>query len=453
MDALSDLGSVVLSDGTPLGDLIDTKERTVSARVLADREIFELELRNLFGRAWIPVAHLSELPEPGDFVTRYIGRDSVIVTRDFAGEIRVMLNVCAHRGAKVCRGEAGNARLHTCPFHGWAFGADGRLAGVPYERLVYGERLDKGALGLRQARAGVIAGLVFATWDEEAPELEEYIGDYRFYLEAMFARTDAGLEVCGPPQRFTVNANWKLLGGYGDNYHVLSMHKSLSDVGAGPSGEEVLYGFKSSVNGHAVSGPDLERIFAQRGITGEPTELLAMMPPAGMTSELVAELERHLSPQQIAFLSSTPPSTSAIFPATSVLMFGAERGGKGERPVGQAINMRFFVPLGPDKTEIFMFYLVEADAPEEIKERLAQNTIAAFGIGGYIDEDDFEVFGSVQANLEGVIARQEAGCYRAVGEPYTDPARPGAAFRGVSSDDSQWLFYERYFEFLGGKPW
>ncbi|HET6951289.1 MAG TPA: Rieske 2Fe-2S domain-containing protein, partial [Acidimicrobiales bacterium] len=379
-----------------------------------------------------------------------IGRDPVIVSRDATGGYAVMLNVCAHRGAQVCRGEAGNARTHTCPFHGWTFGSDGALLGVPFKRLVYGDRLDKASLGLRRARVGVMAGIVFATWDDEAPELEGYIGDYRFYLEAMLCRTDAGLEVHGAPQRFVVDANWKLLGGYGDNYHVLSMHKSLADVGAGPSGEEVLYGFKSSVNGHAVSGPDLER----RAIGLAPAELLAALPPAGMPAELVPELQRHLSAEQITYLGTTPPSTAAIFPSTSILMFGAERGKPGERPMGQSVNLRFFVPVSPDRTELYSFYLVERDAPQEAKDRMVRTCTAAFGIGGYIDEDDFEVFSTIQANLEGVIARQERACYRSVGQPLDpDPARPGHAFRGVSTDDGQWGFYERYFEFLEGRPW
>lgn len=449
-DAQREMGTV-LADGVHLEDLIDRKERTVSARVLADREIFELELTTIFAHAWIPVALTTELRAPGDFVTRRIGLDPVIVSLDAAGEYRVMLNVCSHRGAQVCRGEAGNARTHTCPFHGWVFGADGSLAGVPFERLVYGDRLDKSQLGLRRARVGVMAGIVFATWDDHAPDLEDYIGDYRFYLEAMLNRTDGGLEVCGPPQRFVVNANWKLLGGYGDNYHVLSMHRSLADIGAGPGGEDVLYGFKASAGGHAVSGPDFER----RAAGLEPIQLLTMMPPAGMSSELVAQLERHLSPEQVAYLGTTPPSTAAIFPSTSILMFGAERvGSQGDRPVGQSVNLRLFAPLGPERTELFSFYLVERDAPQELKARMRQTCTSAFGIGGYIDEDDFEVFCSIQRGLAGVITRQQSACYRAAGVPLeANPARPGTAFRGVSTDDGQWAFYERYFEFMEGRPW
>jgi nitrite reductase/ring-hydroxylating ferredoxin subunit len=437
-------GGVVLDDGTRLEDLIDRKKRTVSARVHSDQAILELELANLFAKAWIPVAHRSELDEPGDFVTRYLGRDPVIVTLDFDGELRVMLNVCSHRGAQVCRAETGNARLHTCPFHGWAFGADGKLAGVPHERLIYGDRIDRGLHGLHQARVGVMAGIIFASWDEEAPELEEYIGDYRFYLDAMLSRTDAGLEVSGPPQRFVVDANWKLLveGAFGDAYHATALHRSLMDVGLFPSSEEMLHQVKVSINAHAVMCTDLERM----GLSGEPAALLAMYPPPGLPPELVGELDRNLSAEQISMLAKSPPSVAGLFPSTSLLLL-ADLGG-----MDPVVSLRFFAPIAPDKTEFVSFSLVERDAPQEFKDRVHKGSIAAFGIGGYFEEDDVEVFAGVQRGLEGAIARRVIEChYEAVGEP--GELEPSGVFRGVSNDDNQWAFYERYFEFLGGQPW
>jgi phenylpropionate dioxygenase-like ring-hydroxylating dioxygenase large terminal subunit len=441
----------VFSDGAGVEDLIDRKARRVSTRLLADREVFELELASLFARSWIPVAHSSELREPGDFVTRRIGRDPVIVTLDFDGEHRVMLNVCTHRGAQVCRGEAGNARTHTCPFHGWAFGADGKLAGVPFERVIYGEDLQKNQFGLRHARVGVLAGIIFATWDEEAPELEEFMGDYRWYLDAMLCRTDAGLEVLGPPQRFVVNANWKLLveGAFGDSYHSMTVHRSLIDVGATIPGEERLYGFKASFNGNVVICTDLERY----GIQGEPAEVLAVRPPPGMPPELVGELDRHLSSEQIAFMARTPPSVAGIFPSSNLLMLGST-GTREDGPMDPVVNLRFFVPIRENKTEFLSFYLVERDAPQEFKDRLLKSSAAAFGVGGFFEEDDIEVFSSMQRGLEGVIAQEAFGTYQAASEPLDpDPSRPGTAYRGALTDDTQWSFYERIFDFLGGKPW
>jgi phenylpropionate dioxygenase-like ring-hydroxylating dioxygenase large terminal subunit len=413
--------------------------------VHADAEIFELELERLFAEAWIVVAHTSELSEPGDYVTRRIGLDPVVVSLGHDGQYRVMLNVCTHRGMKVCRAQAGNARSHTCAFHGWVFTSEGALRGVPFEPVVYGDGLDKQSLGLRQARVGVHAGLIFATWDEDAPGLDEYLGGFAWYLDAMLCRTDAGLEVAGPPQRYVVNANWKVIaeGFFGDAYHVVTVHnRSFADIGLLEPGDDgALYHFKATINGHTVMGVDLER----HGIGGEPAEILAMMPPMGMPGDLVGQIEAHLSAEQRSLLATTPPMVTGIFPTTSMLMI---LGG----PAGVTVSLRFFVPLGVDRTEMVSFSLVERDAPAAFKDQVHRQTFGTFGSAGIFETDDVEVWAAVQDGLRGVIGRQTVENYHSVAEPLEDdPARPGTTFRGASSDDSQWLFYERYFEFLEGR--
>src|SRR5271169_3226269 len=106
---LSTRFGAVLSDGTFLRDLIDIDKREVSMRVLNDVEIHELELKRIFAKAWIIVGHQGEIPEAGDYVVRYMGEDSVLVTRAADGEISVLLNVCSHRGMQVSRVDRGHA--------------------------------------------------------------------------------------------------------------------------------------------------------------------------------------------------------------------------------------------------------------------------------------------------------------------------------------------------------
>jgi phenylpropionate dioxygenase-like ring-hydroxylating dioxygenase large terminal subunit len=449
-EALMADDGTVLADGTRLEDLVNRVDRVLSARVHTDQEIFDLEQERLFARTWIPVAHTTEFSEPGDFVTRRLGSDPVIVTLGHEGEHRVMLNVCSHRGMKVCRAELGSARTHTCPFHGWVYGSDGRLRGVPFEQAIYGDRLDKGHLGLRQARVGVYAGLIFATWDEAAPELADYLGDFRWYLDAMLCRTDAGLEVSGPPQRFVVGANWKIVaeGFFGDAYHIQGIHRSFIDIGVVPNDDESVHDFKASIDGHSVLTGDYER----RGITGSPAEVLAALPPTGMSADLLDQLDRHLEPEQITMLARTPPSIAAIFPATAIVMVGGGLSAGG--PLGQFISLRFFVPLSTDKTEVLSFSLVERDAPEQFKADVHQTSVGSFGVAGSFEIDDVEVWAGVQSGLHGVIGRQTVGNYQAVGDPEeSDPSRPGHNHRGVSTDDNQWLFYQRWLEFLEEGAW
>ena len=110
----------------------------IPAHIYNDKEIFELEKERLFSRAWLFVAHESEIPQDGDYVVRRVLDDSFIITRDSNGDIRALFNMCLHRGMQVCRAEMGNASNFRCPYHGWTYRNDGRLTGLPFHREAYG---------------------------------------------------------------------------------------------------------------------------------------------------------------------------------------------------------------------------------------------------------------------------------------------------------------------------
>ena len=99
-------------------------------RIFTDEEIFELEMKHIFEGNWIYLAHESQLPEPGDYFTTYMGRQPVVITRDKDGELHLLINACAHRGAMICRRKTDNRTTLTCPFHGWTFRNDGTLLKV-----------------------------------------------------------------------------------------------------------------------------------------------------------------------------------------------------------------------------------------------------------------------------------------------------------------------------------
>src|SRR5207253_1159249 len=113
--------TTLLPDGTSIDDLVSIDERWVAARVMTDPDLYELELARIFDRVWVFVGHETEIPNHGDFVTRYIGADPVIVARGADGDVHVTLNVCSHRGATVCRVECGNATTFRCPYHAWVY--------------------------------------------------------------------------------------------------------------------------------------------------------------------------------------------------------------------------------------------------------------------------------------------------------------------------------------------
>jgi phenylpropionate dioxygenase-like ring-hydroxylating dioxygenase large terminal subunit len=100
----------------------------VSRRIYSDRDVHAAELERIFRHCWLFVAHESEIPEPGDYVTRVLGVDPVIVVRDERGDVQVLHNACRHRGVKLCRAAMGNASHFRCSYHGWTYANQRRTA-------------------------------------------------------------------------------------------------------------------------------------------------------------------------------------------------------------------------------------------------------------------------------------------------------------------------------------
>ena len=244
-------------------NVVDAEKGVLDRRVFVDQGVYEDELEKVFGRAWLMVAHKSLLPNPNDFFLSYIGEDPVIVTRDAKGEIHVFLNMCRHRGNRVVRADDGNAKNFMCTYHGWTFSNEGRLVSVPGLQEAYYGELEVEELGLVEARCDTYADLIFATWADDAPSLEAYLGDARWYLDPSFNRLESGTVAYGP-MKWTEPSNWKTsVDNCSDNYHVAVSHYSSSLVQArrgariaGAISHKTMFNSPSKhlfVNGHALT--------------------------------------------------------------------------------------------------------------------------------------------------------------------------------------------------------
>jgi phenylpropionate dioxygenase-like ring-hydroxylating dioxygenase large terminal subunit len=177
---------------------------------------------------WVFVGHASEIPRPGDYVTRVIGTEPVIMARAGDGQISVLVNRCRHRGTMVCPADRGHARTLTCPYHGWTYDLRGELLGVPYPGG-YAD-FDKSANGLPRApRVSAYRGFVFASLASEGISLAEHLGPATRLIDRSCDLSPVGeVELTAGWVRHRCAANWKMLPeNDSDGYHLGFVHMAL----------------------------------------------------------------------------------------------------------------------------------------------------------------------------------------------------------------------------------
>lgn len=212
------------------GDLesLYSKDHEVATKMYEDSELFKEEMEKIFKRTWVFVAHESEFPDKGSFKLSHVGLDPVIVVRDRKGKIHCMVNRCRHRAATVCEVKRGKTSSFQCPYHGWGYGLDGSLRAVPYPEQ-YGDDFDKKQHSLLKLRTEAYEGMVFATFNDDAEPLEEFLGVEVCRYIKLFMKQGGGfpVKVLGEHQ-FTVPMNWKVqLENTTDAYHFPIVHKSF----------------------------------------------------------------------------------------------------------------------------------------------------------------------------------------------------------------------------------
>jgi phenylpropionate dioxygenase-like ring-hydroxylating dioxygenase large terminal subunit len=200
-----------MAKGLPMHPTALVTDTHVHPSVYTDPGLFDLEMRHIFGRAWIYLAHDSEVAAPGDYVTRHIGTTGVILTRDRDGAVKGIVNRCAHRGATLCafdRGEAPHG--HQCPYHGWLFAADGTLKMVP-NRQNYAGILDLADHGAAPVRLESYRGFLFGNLDPAAGPLIDFLGHMTTSIDDLADRSPTGRLSCAPfVLRHHYRANWKM---------------------------------------------------------------------------------------------------------------------------------------------------------------------------------------------------------------------------------------------------
>ena len=180
-------------------------------RIFTDEQIFELEMKHLFEGNWIYLAHESQVANPGDYFTTSMGRQPVVVTRDKDGELHLLINACAHRGAMICRRKTDNRTTLTCPFHGWTFRNDGTLLKVKDpDGAGYPATFDRdGSHNMTKvARFESYRGFLFGSLNPDVSTLAEHLGDTTKVIDMLVDQSPEGLEVLRGASTYTYDGNW-----------------------------------------------------------------------------------------------------------------------------------------------------------------------------------------------------------------------------------------------------
>lgn len=417
-------------------DLVDWRAGAIDRRMFWEPEIYERELERVFARSWLFVAHESQVEAPGSFVTTYMGQDSVIVARGDDGAVNVFLNSCPHRGNRVCFADSGSTRHFTCNYHGWAFGVDGALKKMPKMGLYKstpGFRMED--WGLRRARVESYKGLVFATFSEEAPGLDAWLGDFRWYLDAVLDAEEGGTEFLpGGATRSVLKCNWKFPADnfVGDIYHALWTHLGGAEPTLGRHGGvkvENADSYQVSVNGH---GWEFNDSFLGNAATMGDRELLRYM------RSRQEAISQRLGEFRAKMWGSVASAT--IFPNFSFLP--------------GYFTFRTFQPKGPTTTEIHAWTLVPKNMPDEIKDRFRRGSMRTFSPSGILEMDDGENWEHSTSANAGWVTRHQRLCYAMAPAGEIDREDlPGLVTAGQLSDANQRLFYKRWAEMMDADSW
>lgn len=395
--------------------------RSVPYGVYTDAGQAHREQQQLFrGPTWNFLCLDIDLKEPGSYRTTHVGETPVIVARDADSEIYAFENRCAHRGALIALDKAGRVESFQCVYHAWSYNRQGDLVGVAFENGVKGQGgmgadFRKEDHGPRKLRTAVYCGLVFGSFSEDVPPIEEYLGpEICARIERILCRP---VEVIG---RFTqdIPNNWKLyMENVKDSYHASLLHvffttfkiNRLSQKGGVITSESGAHHVSYSM----IDEHSADDSYKAQGLRSDNDSYRLRDP--GLL-EGFKEFDDGITLQILS-----------VFPGFVLAQ------------IQNTLNFRAVIPRGIDRTRLEWVYLGYADdSPEERRMRLKQCNL--IGPAGYISMEDGAVGGFVQRGIAG--ASDHASILEMGGDET-------ASTEGRATEASVRGFWKAYRQYMG----
>lgn len=389
----------------PAAPAIDFSQLVRPAEVHRDvytsKAVFEAEQERLFAAAWNFVAHGSQLPKPGNYVTLDLAGRPLLVMREADGGIGVFYNRCAHKGSKLYVKPCGDAgRVLRCPYHAWTYRLDGSLLSMPLRQEYDAPTLTACAAGQGLSRVGAVAvyrDFIFVRLNPHGIDFDAYFGDALRWIDNMADRSPTGrLVASGGVIRSTMRCNWKMyLENINDTVHPVSTHESAGKSAKAEWGEratslaetpkslavEQLLPFASGYD--FFTGMDAEVYPHGHSAVGArvSTHTSYAYPPE-YEAALVAAHGEEKAHQTL----SLAPQNSVFYPSIAIK--------------GAPLVMRVIRPLAADLTLIEAWSFRAEDAPELLLERAVTYNRLVFSPMSVVAHDDVHLFEGMQKGLQ-----------------------------------------------------
>ena len=234
-----------------------------------DPDIYERDLQRIFLNTWMYAGHHSEIPNVGDYFLFDFAGESVILVRSEDNEIHALLNVCRHRGSRVCLESSGCKTRLVCPYHGWSYGLDGALKGAAQMP----ESFARDLYGLKRVHLKLLQGMIFINFSQNPVSFELIENDMSHCLAPY------GIEQAKVAHRhsYPIAANWKLaVENYCECYHCRPAHPEYSRGHSLAIPEDKRHESEQTINKKAAEvglcDDVFDRTWLNAGVLGAETE-------------------------------------------------------------------------------------------------------------------------------------------------------------------------------------
>jgi len=367
------------------------KEDRIHGRVYTDPQIYEEELENIFHRGWVYVGHASEIPTPGDFRLRRMGRQTVIMVRDEDGQVQLLLNRCTHRANAVCQVERGNTNAFRCAYHGWSFGTNGELKGVSY-RDRYPASFQKADYNLRKVpRVGIYRGFVFGSLSPVGLSLDDHLGPrVKEQIDLVVDLSPVGeLDVTAGVHKYGYRANWKFqIENSMDGYHPNFVHQTFFTNIQHRTGRKLTDLFTSSSPAQTRDFGNGYVMLDFRPYNNAKSSLWrAVNPEVRQKEPYIEAMITRYGTERATELLTTAGTHILVFP--NLVLIG--------------VQIRVIQPIKVDETEVFLYPTFLQGVPEEVNVARLRGHESFYGPAGGGATDDLEMFERNQMGLRSQV--------------------------------------------------